>query len=375
MSALLVLALLACSGGDAPDPRAAALGEWPEDPDQLIAFCPTLPYEELRITCRVQAAARFGHHGRSDDAWAACAPISEPLWTEECHFRAGEELGRVGDTLEALRHCASAGWFGRFCLTHAGWNLPPSKDLSQDTPPDLVEQAGLELLGSVDQALAGAGDGLEGEGRDIVLSRYGYNLYVGTGKADPAAARIEGPLGAALRGGFGIEAARLLPTPTPEAIVAIWRGDQPPPTGAPLDPKRRVGRYTIPIDAPHERGLPHLPTFGGGQRLVGETAEEDAVIAALEGMFWVDGVPAEAFVPALDDPRPRVRWTAARLVRLAPAADLDQEALLTELSTSHSDPGVRWQAADGLKTRSFERMANPITRDYAAEGKPGARTP
>jgi hypothetical protein len=135
-----------------------------------------------------------------------------------------------------------------------------------------------------------------------------------------------------------------------------------------------VGRYTIPIDAPHEVGLPHLPTFGGGQRLVGETPEEDAFIAALEGMFWVDGVPAESFVPALDDPRARVRWTAARFVRLAPASSVDQEALLEQLATDHPDPGVRWQARDGLRTRSFERMADPITRDYAGQAAPGVRT-
>ena len=370
----LLLVLMACADPPAPDPRPAALGAWPEDPDALVAFCPTLPYAELQTTCRVQAAARFGHRGASDAAWAQCDAIEQPIWKEECHFRAGEELGRTGETLESLRHCAAAGWFGRFCLTHAGWNLPPAKDLDHATPPRLVEQAGLELLGSVDRVLAGAGDGLEGEGRDIVMSRFGYNLYVGTGRAEPDAARLTGPLGAALRGGFGIEAARLLAEPTPEAIVSVWRGDTPAPSGAPLPTARRVGRYTIPIDAPHEAGLPHLPTFGGGQRLVGESDEEDAFIAALEGMFWVDGIPAEAFVAALEDPRPRVRWTAARLVRLAPAASIDQTALLERLAAEHPDPGVQWQARDGLRTRSFERMADPITRDYAGQASPGAQT-
>lgn len=367
---LALLALVACGGDPAPDPREASLGAWPTEPAALEAFCPTLPYDELQTTCRVQAAAGYGKQGDSDAARAVCAAIADALWKEECHFRAGEELGKAGQTLEALRHCADAGWFGRFCLTHAGWNLPQSKDLGPTTPPDRVEQAGMELLGAVDQALAGAGDGLEGEGRDIVMARYGFNLYVGSGRADPRAAHLEGPLGAAVRGGFAIEAARLLDPPSVEGILAVWRGEAPVPEGELLHARDRVGRYTIPLDSPHEQGHPHLPTFGGSRRLVGESPEEDMVIAALEGLFWVDGVPAEAFLPYVDDPRPRVRWTAARFLRLAPAAALDQAALLTRLAAEHPDDNVRWHAADGLKTRSFERMADPITRDYGGDRPP-----
>ena len=369
-SLALCITLAGCAATPGPDPREAALGAWPTDPEALVSFCPTLPVEEVVTICHVQAAAGFGRAGRSDPAWEVCAQVPQAVWKEECHFRAGEELGKAGETLEALRHCAAAGWFGRFCLTHAGWNLPQSKDLGPTTAPAQVERAGLELLGAVDQALAGAGDGLEGEGRDIVMARYGFNLYVGSGRADPRAAHLDGPLGAAVRGGFGVEAARLLDAPTMDGILAIWNGEAPIPTGDVLHARDRVGRYTVPIDSPFERGLPHLPTFGGSRRMVGETADEDMAIAALEGMFWVDGVPAEAFVSALDDPRPRVRWTAARMVRLAPAESLDQPALLTRLAAEHPDENVRWHAQDGLDTRSFERMADPITRDY-----PGGQSP
>lgn len=373
MIALLALAL-GCAPEPAADPRAAALGDWPTDPDALVTFCPGLPYPELVTTCRVQAAAGFGRTGRSDPAWAQCAAIGEAVWKEECHFRAGEELGRHGLTLEALRHCAAAGWFGRFCLTHAGWGLPRDPDLDSTVAPEDLERAGLELLGAVDQVLSGAGDGLPGEGRDIVMARFGFNVYVGTGRAEPGPARLEGPLGAALRTGFAIEAARLSTDRSVEAIQAIWAGTAPPPTGPTLAPHARVGRYTVPLDSPHEQGQPHLPTFGGSRRLVGDTPDEDLVIAALDGLFWVDGVPAEAFVPWLEDPRERVRWTAARFVRLAPAATLDQEALLRRLAAEHPDPGVRWHAEDGLKTRSFERMADPVTRSYPGEGKPPDRS-
>ncbi len=356
MITLLVL-LLAC-GEDAPG-AADPLGPWPEDPRELAAFCPTLPYAELQTTCRVQAAADFGRAGRADEADAVCAEVAEGTWREECHFRAGEELGRAGRTVPALRHCGKAGWFGRNCLTHAGWNLPPDPALSPATPPAQVVAAADELLGAVDQALAGAGDGLPGEGRDLVMARFGYNLYVGRGAAEPGPARADGPVGVTLRTGFAIEAARLLAAPTVEAIVAIWRGEAPAPTGPPLPPDARVGRYAQRVPSPAEHGVPHAPTYGGGARLVGETAGEDVTIAALEALFWREDTPSEAFVPWLDDPRDRVRWTAARLVRTAGPRSLDLPGLLTRLAADHPDDNVRWHARFGLEKRTWERRPLP----------------
>lgn len=357
MRALLLGLLLAC-GEDAP-PAGDPLGAWPTEPHALAAFCPTLPYDELVTTCRVQAAADLGRAGEAEAADAVCAQIAAGTWQEECHFRAGEELGRAGATLPALRHCAKAGWFGRNCLTHAGWNLPADPDLGPATPAATIASAAEELDAGVQQALAGAGDGLPGEGRDLVLARYGYNVYVGRGAATPEAARLDGPVGATLRTGFAIEAVRLLPEPTVDAVVAVWRGEAEAPTGDPLPARARMGRYAQRVPSPHESGHPFAPTYGGGARLIGETPEEDVAIAALEALFWREQTPSEAFLPWLDDPRPRVRWTAARLLRLAGPARIDLPAELTRIAAAHPDENVRWHARFGLEKRTWERRPRP----------------
>lgn len=357
MRLLLAIALAGCQPDDASpgDP----LGPWPTEPHTLATFCPSLPYPELVTTCRVQAAADLGRAGESDAAWAVCASVPAGTWYEECHFRAGEELGRAGATLPALRHCREAGWFGRNCLTHAGWNLPADPELGPDTPPATLATAAEELDAGVQQALAGAADGLPGEGRDIVLARYGYNVFVGRGRATPEAARLDGAVGAALRTGFAIEAARLLPEPSVEAILDVWRGETPPPEGPPLPPGSRMGRYAQRVLAPGERGAPFAPTFGGGARLIGVSPEEDLTIAALEALFWREDTAAEAFLPWVDDPRERVRWTAARLVRLAPPRTVDLPAVLTRIAETHPDENVRWQARNGLENRTWEPPPRP----------------
>jgi hypothetical protein len=366
--ALWICLLLACAEEEeAPpafDPRSEALTAWKSDPIDLLAQCARQPFEELRITCLVQAAANLGRDGEAEKAYNICQGISTELWREECHFRAGEELGRAGRTIPALEHCADAGWFGRNCLTHTAWNLPRDPELNPSRAPEKIETAAMELLAGVDNALAGAGDGLEGEGHDLVMARFGYNIYVGSGLSDPAPAHIEGPLGVVLRTGFAIETARLLDPPregnahrpaavTVEQILDVWAGRTEAPTGKNLEEGSRMGRYTTPVLSPLEAGSEYAPLFGGGLRLVGETPEEDLVIASLEALFWLPHTSAESFLPWTHDPRPRVRWTAARLSRLTPAVELDLEAALRELIDTHSDENVRWHAKDGLDHQTW----------------------
>jgi hypothetical protein len=388
VTALLAIATaLLVSCGD-PTPTAGdPLGAWPADPRELVAFCPTLPYPELVTTCRVQAAADLGRAGQGDEAAAVCVAIPAGTWREECHFRAGEELGRAGHTVPALQHCAKAGWFGRNCLTHAGWNLPPDLEIGPNTDAARVASAAEELQNQVEHALDGAGDGLPGEGRDLVMARFGYNVFVGRGAANPAAAHLDGPVGAVLRTGFAIEAVRLLSNPaaangnpaaakgnpaaangdpavvngdpTVESVRAVWTGEGEPLVGPPLPAHARMGRYAQHVPSPHETGVPHVPTYGGGARLIGQTTDEDLDIAALEALFWHESTPADAFVPWLDDPRDRVRWTAARLVRLAGPIEIDLPALLTRLAADHPDQNVRWHAQFGLDNRTWERRALP----------------
>jgi len=358
MKRLLPLLLVACGSPAPSDPALDALAPWPEDPHQLVERCAREPFEEVAITCRVQAAAKFGAAGDTLAAHAVCANVPTGTWRDECHFRAGEELGHAGHAVEGLEHCAKAGWFGRNCLTHTGWRLPRDPALHPGLSAARIAAAYEELDQRVVAALEGAGDGLDGEGRDIIRARFGFNVYVGSGRASPEAARLPDPLGPALRTGFAIEAARLLgEDASVEAILAVWSETAPPPEGSAVSDVATLGRYSLPLVAPGEHGTPHIPVFGGGLRPVGASPDEDATIAALEAMFWLESTPADTFVPWLDDPRPRVRRTAARLVGRAPPRSLDLPALLEQVSTTHTDDTVRWHTQQALKSRAWEAPA------------------
>jgi hypothetical protein len=357
----VMVAILAggCGGSSpTPDPALAALSPWPDDPVQLWERCAQETFEELAVTCRVQAAANFGAAGDTKSASAVCDEVPESTWRDECHFRAGEELGHAGLAVEGLGHCARAGWFGRNCLTHTGWRLPRDPTVHPGVPAQRIAATYSELDDRVVAALSGAGDGLEGEGRDIIRARFGFNVYVGSGLATPEPARLPAPLGPALRTGFAVETARLLgEEASVEAILAVWSGERPPPEGPAVSDTATLGRYSLPLVAPAETGTPHIPIFGGGLRPVGATPDEDVTIAALEAMFWLEQTPAEVFLPHVHDARPRVRRTAARLLGRAPSQALDLPAELQRLASTHADPAVQWHAAQALQNRAWEAPA------------------
>ena len=367
----LCLALLGCRSEPTPaDPAAHALAPWPDDPIELLERCATEPFAEVAITCRVQAAAKLGAAGKSRAAHAVCGEVPEGTWRDECHFRAGEELGHAGQAVAGLEHCALAGWFGRNCLTHTGWRLPRDPTLHPSIGAARISAAFDELDQQVVTALQDAGDGLDGEGRDIIRARFGFNVYVGSGEAHPDPARLPDPLGPALRTGFAIETARLLgEQASVQAIFEVWTGAHPPPTGASVAEPSRLGRYSLPLVAPGEHGTPHIPVFGGGLRPVGSTPDEDLTIAALEAMFWLESTPAETFLPFVDDPRERVRRTAIRLLGRTPPADLELPALLARLASEHADPTVRWHAGQALKSRAW---LAPARRPPSDDTEPGA---
>ena len=226
----------------------------------------------------------------------------------------------------------------------------------------LIIRGGDQRIGVKMAALEGAPDGLEGEGRDIFRSRLWFNLYLGTGVADPGPAiAASGDLGPYARGAFALEAVRLLAategvarTQIPQLVTDIWRGDVPPPTGAALPIRERHGRYNSPIPAPHELESSRIPVYGGGMRLVGSGLDEDLTIAMLEGLYFQPDTPADIFLPYVDDPRQRVRWTAARLFRLCSPRQVVMEQELKTL-LEHADAGVRWNAADALEHETWKR--------------------
>lgn len=329
----MILLLLACGGEPTAPMRLQSL---PQDgAAATLKRCADEPFEELATICRVEAAARAGREGDVALATTACTAQTTSDWREECYFRAGEELGRTTHLQDALRFCAQAGRFARFCTTHVGWQLPP------ETPGTAGEWAGF-----AEQLLPKE---LKEEGSDILRARWWFNHYYGTGNLDPAAAKAApAPEAPHAWGAWALEAVRL--TGSAAAARDAWAAGTIL-TGPALPPAERVGRYDVPILIEGEAELPHVRTFGGSRRLVGETPEEDLDIALIEALYFAATTPGEAFAPFLDDPRPRVRYAAMHVWRILPSAGI--EARLQTLAAD-PDPVIRAHAADALQYRTWE---------------------
>jgi hypothetical protein len=327
------VALAACSG--APSPPLSALPSG--SPAQVLAVCDKEPYPQLAIGCRVEAAAQAADAGDIDTITAACAAVPEGRWRDECHFRAGEQLGKAGRTDDALSQCAGAGGFGRFCLTHAGWGLPPT---DERTPEELAQLARRQIPGELGEQAAG-----------VLRSRAWFNRFVGTGTADPAVARAaSGDDVPPAHTAWAIEAVRL--SGGFDAAEASWAAGTVL-SGPVLAVGDRVGRYDTFPDFPGEESLPRVLTFADAARFVGETPEEDVDIALIEAVYFNLQTGPEAgaaFSRWLDDPRKRVRYTALRRFRSLPSTGV--EARLQALTTD-PDPIIQAHAVDGLKYKTW----------------------
>lgn len=306
-------------------------------PAAMLAACDKEPYPELAIGCRVEAAGKAGDVGDIATITAACAAVPEGKWRFECHFRAGEQLGKAGHTDAALEHCGKAGEFGRFCLTHAGWGLPAS---DPRTPAELAALAAIHLPPKLVE-----------DGAGVLRARGWYNRFVGTGTADAAvAAAAVGEDGPPARTAWAIEALRLSGDLT--AARASWPATVL--TGTPLPLADRVGRYDTLPSFGAEGGIPRTPVFGDAWRLIGESEGEDVDIALIEAQFFLtqdgDAQAGAAFETWLDDPRPRVRYSALRRYRTLPSERV--ELVLTALAAD-ADATVAAHAADGIKHRTW----------------------
>lgn len=304
MLILLPLLLLACQGRDEEalqDMLAAR---------STLEECEAVEVAELATLCRVEVAASAAGLGDDATAQAACDGIEPGVWQQECHFRAGEELGRRGSTDAALRHCAVAGDFARNCLTHTFWGLPLGLDLSSSEPTEALAAMD-EFLVTVDAALAEAPDELRLEARDGLLSRAWFNLYVGTGLADPAAAKAapkdQAPYA---RTGWAFEAARLHLEPSVESLAAAWAADEV--LKGPVQPReQRVGRHARPLFPETFEGHPAIFLFGGGRRVVGPDPGTDLLVAILEGLFYSEA-PTASWASWTTHEADTVRWTAVK---------------------------------------------------------------
>jgi hypothetical protein len=269
--------------------------------------CARMPLEGARITCQVTQAARAGALGDVAGVEEACEGLEE-IWQYECRFRAGEELGKAGETDAALRQCAQAKDFARNCVTHAAWGLPKREGLSpeQDVGPAMAEFEGL-----ISTALDGAPAGVAPEAVDTLMARAWFNLYVGSGSADPRAAKSASSYQAHARSAWAIEVLRLLDSETAIPLaLECWHGG-PCPSGEPAsEPK---GRYSTPIVVQATETHPHVAGFGGSIRLAPASAEEDLLVALLEGQFYRESSSNLVFVDYLHDERDALRWTACKL--------------------------------------------------------------
>lgn len=345
---MILLLALACT---TPTP-GGAVSELPAlPPAAAVERCVAEPVAELRTGCAVDVAARAGVLGDVALVERACALTAEGVWRDECHFRAGEELAATGHLEAALAQCAQSGSFQRFCLAHGLWRVPPDAEPEGDGKS---AEAWVALVAST------LPEGLHLYATETLRARWWFNQYVGTGAADPALARAapanEGPQA---RGAWAIEWARLRGPGAPldlAAAHAAWEGRDPPLTGAPLGPQQRGGNKLFLERAPHEGGIPSIPTWGDGYRIVGLTPEEDLDIALL----WAEGFlgrRAPTFVlPWLDDPRPRVRYSAFRILRAAPPPDIntllrryqdDPDPLVRDWAKPSAPPPVRGPAPSG----------------------------
>ncbi len=348
MSLGVLLVLLGCGQGS-------------QAPSAPADDCEAQTHEELRIPCFIDRAERAAEKGDAEGADAACRQIPAGRWSEECAFRAGEELARAGRVIEGVAFCGRAEVYARFCLTHVAWRLRPDPTWDPAEPSTALLPG--QLVDASAPGLAELGrDKREAGLRDLRAGLW-YRMLYGHGTADPAAARAAvGEDAWSAHMAWALEAVRLLapwdrplPSDLDARLRAAWDGEVSPPAGEPLPLERRVGRYS-PGVPPRELGeVRAWPTFGGGVRLVSEDRETDLRIALVEALYFRETTTFEDLAPYLEDAASEVRWTAAwrsvGLLRPQPGEVLP--------FADHADPVVRALAQPPVAPPEREELGSP----------------
>ena len=298
---------------------ATSLAPWPREIPALQERCEQEENHSLQTTCWIQLASRLGEEQEEAKGLSICQKIQAQLWEEECYFRLGEELA-VGGSLEAgFRACALAGRFTRNCLTHSMWRNPYSEELHSNTSLNQLIRGFDENQSALLSAIQTIDTDYKKEAEMNLLARFGYSIYLGSGTVNPAPTFYKGKLGISFRTGYAFEWIRLHPietSPTLEKLLQDWKNKKVIKGSA--DPFAfQKGRHYQAILSPFERDIPRIHLYGGGQRLVGKTVEDDIQIAGLEAFFAEESTPASFFEPYIFDSTREIRLTATKLFILA----------------------------------------------------------
>lgn len=305
-------------------------------------LCASPPTEEVAAMCAIDRAREAGDAGDREKALAACEPVADGKWHDECVFRVAERLALRDDLAGALDTCGDATRFARMCIGHVVWLR--SEALVDAGPGDGDAQGKVDaLVGGLPTGKAMA-ESVRARWSVATVARAAawHGIYAGSGSADPTAARAASVEDAPYaRGAFAWEATRLLGAATEpgrlvDEVRAVWRGEAAPPNGAPLPEPCWTGRQMPRLDT----ALPGAVTarvwssgtrFIAGERFVAADPEVDLRIATLDARWSAGQDPDAATIRALlADPSPEVRRTAARYAALDTAAFPD----LTSLGTT-----------------------------------------
>lgn len=289
--------------------------------------CEAPPTEEVAAMCAIDHAQEAADRGDLDGALSACDPIPAGRWHDECRFRVAEAAAMAGALPHALEICATATSFAQMCAGHVAWLR--SESLVDAGPADADAQARVDAVVALFPDVAGTGDGDRGRWgvREIARGAAWHGIYAGSGSTDPTAARGARPTdGAYARGAFAWEATRLLgpatePAQLTDRVLAIWRGDAPPVTGAPLPEACWTARL-VPRSQLGYGEAATVRTFSGGERFVADDPDVDLRVATLEAR-WAAGRDFDGpFLTTLAAPTgPRaLRLTAARHIGADPVA-------------------------------------------------------
>ncbi|MAA79779.1 MAG: hypothetical protein CL916_11015 [Deltaproteobacteria bacterium] len=355
---MIFFLFFSCAQTESPD----LLSPWPTDPYLLLKRCEKEEIEELQITCRVQAASDFGAINEESIGADICSKIKSKVWNEECHFRLGEELASAGNIMAGFLHCSHSGFYAMNCFTHIGRR---KDDVFKDNfalankSMEEIQESHAKMLDEAQKNIFNVPEKVKVSLLKDLTAQFGISVYFGRGSLEYSPADMNGLLGAAMRTGYAMEAARILSADgnaSVENIIEVWNNpthvDAVTATNATLH-----GRYHSGLISPYEHKLAKINLQGGGTRLISENPQEDITIAALEAMYWLEQTPSESFIPWMNNRSHLIRLTAAKLLRLSMTPELRKNPRFIQ-AKSEADGKVLWYFKQTLSKKKH-RIKKP----------------